>query len=145
MKHSTLVFFPVLFSFVVAAPQGSSTCGQVQQNPAADQIAAQYLQIPGCNNGPDGDSKPQAVNGTESHSSKASDSMTGPGTVASGKAQQPPANSTAGSSGGKCPAGFRNTVFNTGAPRNAGWPQTTWNSLTANGVNDWSRSNTFPQ
>ena len=30
--------------------------------------------------------------------------------------------------------GFCNTVFNTGASKNTGFPDTTWNSLTANGV-----------
>ena len=38
---------------------------------------------------------------------------------------------------GSCPPNFRNTVFNTGAPRNAGWPSTIWHSLSANGVSDW--------
>ena len=33
--------------------------------------------------------------------------------------------------------GFCNTVFNTGASRNPGFPNTTWDSLTANGVSNF--------
>ena len=144
MKHSTLIYVPVLFSSALAAPQGSSVCNQVPQNPAAGQIAAQYLQIPGCGNGPDVDTKSEAVKEIKSHSNGTSGSTSGSGSIAAAKQQQPSTNATAsGSTGGKCPAGFRNTVFNTGAARNAGWPQTTWNSLTANGVSDWSKSNNF--
>ena len=40
-----------------------------------------------------------------------------------------------------CKSGFLNTVFNIGAPRNAGWPGTTWSTLTSHGIDDWS---TFP-
>ena len=41
---------------------------------------------------------------------------------------------------GSCPKGFLNTVFNTNAPKNGGWPSTVWSSLTGNGVNEWSTS-----
>ena len=40
--------------------------------------------------------------------------------------------------GVQCPPEFLNTVFNTDAPQNAGWPATTWSSLTANNVHNWS-------
>ena len=153
MKRPSFAFILPLLSFVVAAPQGSSICGQVPQNPAAGQIAAQYLQVPGCGNGPDGGSTPKVANdaGSNSNDAPAPTTITGP--IASGKPQGPSTNNNAvsgntttpGSGGGKCPPGFRNTVFNTGAPRNAGWPQTTWDSLTANGVNDWSESKFFYQ
>ena len=141
MKHSTFLCTSVLFPFVFAAPQGSSICSQVPQNPAAGQIAAQYLEIPGCNDGSGGGSKSRVVTGIKSSSNQTSESTTVSGSIATGIPQQPSTNAAAPSSGGgKCPAGFRNTVFNTGAPRNAGWPQTTWDSLTTNGVNDWSKS-----
>lgn len=42
------------------------------------------------------------------------------------------------SGGGSCPDGFINTVFNTGAPKSSGWPDTTWSSLSGNGVKQWS-------
>ncbi|MCJ1457771.1 hypothetical protein MMC28_008140 [Mycoblastus sanguinarius] len=42
------------------------------------------------------------------------------------------------SSNSTCKAGFLNAVFNTGAPKNAGWPGTTWSTLTQYGINDWS-------
>lgn len=145
MKHPSIAFTPLLVSLAVAAPQDPSVCRQVPQNPAAGQIAAQYLQVPGCGNGqPDGGSTSKAANGigSDSNDAPAPTSMTGP--IASGSPQGPSTNSTApGSAGGKCPSGFRNTVFNTGAPRNAGWPQTTWDSLSANGVNDWSELTVF--
>lgn len=137
-----MLLVPVLFSFVIAAPQGSSSYSQVPPNPAAGQIAAQYLQIPGCGNEPDVSSKPVAINAVKSSSNETSDSTSKSGSITPAEPQQPSNNASApGSTGGKCPAGFRNTVFNTGAPRNAGWPQTTWDSLTANGVSDWSKSN----
>lgn len=146
MKISTFVSIPVLFSFVAAAPQGSSVCGQVPQNPAADQIGAQYLQIPDCDNGSGGGSKSEAANGNGPNPSKTPNTTSAPASIASEIPQQPSSIAMPqGSGGGKCPAGFRNTVFNTGAPRNAGWPQTTWDSLTANGVSDWSTLKVFPQ
>ena len=43
-----------------------------------------------------------------------------------------------GSSSQNCPAGFLNTVFNTNAPDQVGWPSTVWDSLTSHGVNEWS-------
>lgn len=49
-----------------------------------------------------------------------------------------PAGPTGGSGAGSCPPGFMNTVFNTNAGKNGGWPETTWNSLSSNGINDWS-------
>ena len=144
MKNSSFLFIPFLLPFIVAAPYDSLICRQVPQNPAAGQIAAQYLHIPGCPDGTDGGSKSKAVNGTGSDSNKTEESTSRPGSIAPAKLQRPSTNTTAPkSSGGKCPAGFRNTVFNTGAPRNAGWPQTTWNSLSANGVNDWSKYETL--
>lgn len=42
------------------------------------------------------------------------------------------------SGGGSCPAGFINTVFNTNAGKNGGWPGTTWSSMSSNGVGNWS-------
>ena len=144
MKYSPFIFVPPLLSLVIAAPQGS--CNQVPQNPAADQIAAQYLRIPGCDNGSDGGSKSKVTNSTGANSTNISDSTSRPGSSAPAKPQPPSTNATAPESGGgKCPAWFRNTVFNTGAPRNTGWPQTTWNSLTANGVTDWSKSKIYHQ
>ena len=162
MQDPLFLCLPLLFlSFVVAAPGDSSSCRQVPQNPAAVEIAAQYLQIPGCDDGSTGGSGDGVANDTKSDSSHTSYSSSGstttakqqqPSTIASAKPQQtstiasakPQQNSTIaaapGSNGGKCPAGFRNTVFNTGAANNAGWPQTTWDSLTANGVSDWSKS-----
>ena len=38
---------------------------------------------------------------------------------------------------GSCPPGFLNTVFNTNAPAQGGWPQTVWSSLSSNGINNW--------
>ena len=38
---------------------------------------------------------------------------------------------------GKCPAGFLNVVFNTDAPKNSGWPNKVWDSLSSNGVSNW--------
>ena len=140
MKHPSVALAPLLLSLVVAAPQDPSACRQVPQNPAAGQIAAQYLQVPGCGNGqPDGGSTSKASNsiGSDSNDAPAPTSITRP--IPSGSPQGPSTNTTApASTGGNCSSGFRNTVFNTGAPRHAGWPQTTWDSLTANGVNDWS-------
>ncbi len=45
------------------------------------------------------------------------------------------------SGGGSCPEGFINAVFNTNAPKNGGWPGTTWTSLSEHGVNNWSGYN----
>lgn len=67
---------------------------------------------------------------TASAPSAASSTASAGGSTASGAATS-----------GSCPAGFINTVFNTNAPKNGGWPQTVWSSMTSNGVNDWS---TFP-
>ena len=39
---------------------------------------------------------------------------------------------------GSCPPGFLNTVFNTNAGQSAGFPSTTWKSLTENGIDNWS-------
>jgi len=47
------------------------------------------------------------------------------------------------SGGGSCPDGFINTVFNTNAPKNGGWPGTTWSSLSGHGVKNWSTCKTF--
>ncbi|KAK0509119.1 hypothetical protein JMJ35_008490 [Cladonia borealis] len=48
---------------------------------------------------------------------------------------QPIAGSGSGSRA--CPPDFINTVFNTNAPDQIGWPNTVWGSLTSNGINDW--------
>ena len=61
--------------------------------------------------------------------------VNGPGSGAQAGIQQIGSGST---SHGACPPGFINTVFNTGAPRQQGWPTTVWSSLTSNGINDWS-------
>ena len=190
MKYSFFVISLLLFLVVDAAPQTSSVCRSVPQNPAAGQIAAQYLQIPGCDDSSEGKSGPvedsssnddstsddetcsdgdsdsdndsgnTGANVTQPKSHTASDSISNATSVtlvkpqrsstgaaaspSGGETQQPSNNGTApGSGGGKCPSGFRNTVFNTGAPGNAGWPETTWNSLTANGVTDWGESAAF--
>ena len=46
--------------------------------------------------------------------------------------------------GTKCPANFRNVVFNTGAPKNPGWPNAIWDSLEENGVSNWSMTALYP-
>ncbi len=52
------------------------------------------------------------------------------------------ANSTGG---GSCGAGYKNVVFNTGAPKNPGWASgATWASLTAAGVSGWSMHSATP-
>lgn len=38
---------------------------------------------------------------------------------------------------GKCPAGFLNVVFNTDAPKNSGWVNRVWDSLSSNHVSNW--------
>ncbi len=142
MKYSSFILGLLLSSSINAAPQLSSLCSKTPQNPAAGQIAAQYLNIPGCRGSTDSTSKSQ--DSVPSDPGKSSNSTSRPASVTPVKSQLSSTNSSAAlSGGGKCPAGFRNTVFNTGAPRNAGWPQTTWNSLTSNGVSDWSKSKTF--
>ena len=163
MKNSSFLFLPLLLSLVVAAPQDSSICRQVPQNPAAGQIASQYLQIPGCGDGFNDGSEVKVASGAKSNSNSTSDYSSRPTSITSAKPQQStttasakPQQSTStasaksqqtstiptapGPGGGKCHAEFRNTVFNTAASRNAGWPQTTWDSLTANGVSNWSKS-----
>ena len=146
MTYSFFAFSLLLVSLVRAAPQGSSACGNVPSNPAAGQIEAQYLQIPGCS----GSSTSGPVKTVEKYTASQSNntgsqsSNTGSSSNGSDSSSGPapaPDNATAPvTGGGKCPEGFRNTVFNTGAPRNEGWPQTTWDSLTSNGVDDWSES-----
>ena len=146
MTYSIFAFLLLLVSLVRAAPQGSSACGNVPGNPAAGQIESQYLQIPGCS----GSSTSGSLKGVErdagsqSNSTGSQSSNTAPTSNSSDStsgAASAPDNATAPvTGGGKCPKGFRNTVFNTGAPRNEGWPQTTWDSLTSNGVDDWSES-----
>ncbi|MCJ1395295.1 Glucose-repressible protein [Xylographa bjoerkii] len=37
----------------------------------------------------------------------------------------------------QCPPNFLNTVFNTDAPQNAGWPATTWSNLQGNQISNW--------
>lgn len=134
----------LLVPFVGAASQQLSVCHQVPQNPAAGQIAAQYLHIPGCGDSSSGGSNYKLANGTQSDSNNTSESTSTAALVDPANPQQPSTNATiSASGGGKCPVGFRNTVFNTGAPRNAGWPETTWSSLTENGVNGWSESQLF--
>lgn len=149
----TYPFFALIFllvSLACAAPQGSSACGNVPSNPAAGQIGAQYLQIPGCSGsstsgsagGVERDTASQSNSTGLQSSNTASTSNSSDSTSPPAPAPQTPSdNATAPvTGGGKCPSGFRNTVFNTGAPRNAGWPQTTWDSLTSNGVDEWSES-----
>ena len=46
--------------------------------------------------------------------------------------------SSPGTGDGVCGAGGRNVVFNTGAPKNAGFPDVTWKTLTDNGVTNFS-------
>ena len=141
MDYSSFGLILLLLSLVRAAPQGLSACGQIPANPAAGQIAAQYLQIPGCGGSSAGGSSNRVVNGTGSGFNDGSASTSATASIALATPQQPSTSATApNSSGGKCPSGFRNAVFNTGASKNAGWPQTTWNSLTSNGVDDWSKS-----
>ena len=143
MTYSIFAFL-LLVSLVRAAPQGSSACGNVPSNPAAGQIGAQYLQIPGCSgSSTSGSAKGvQRDTGSQSNGTGSQSSNTGSTSNSSGSTSGPapaPSNATAPvTGGGKCPSGFRNTVFNTGAPRNEGWPQTTWDSLTSNGVDEWS-------
>lgn len=133
----------LLLSFVRAAPQGSPACGQVPANPAAGQIRAHYLQIPGCGGSLDTSSTIATSNGSGSNSNAGSASTP---SVSTANLQHPTTNATALETGaGKCPAGFRNTIFNTGASRNAGWPQATWNSLTSNGVEEWSKSKSLAE
>ncbi len=145
MFYSSFGFTLLLLSLVRAAPQGHPSCGQIPANPAAGQIAAQYLQIPGCGGSSAGGSSNRVGNGTGSGSNDGSASTSATASIAQANPQQPSTNATApNSSGRKCPSGFRNAVFNTGASKNAGWPQTTWNSLTSNGVDDWSKSESAP-
>ena len=154
--------FPLLsllsLSSVHAAPQASSACSEIPKNPAATQIGAQYLQVSGCgaNLGP-GQSDGGVVGAGSGTNTSSDTTSVSPSTISTTPSSPPSSAPTASSQsssnatnsgpsppaqsgGGKCPAGFRNTVFNTGAPRNAGWPQQTWNSLTANGVEDWGKS-----
>ena len=44
------------------------------------------------------------------------------------------------SASGSCPTGFLNVVFNTNAGQAAGFPSTTWNTLTSYGISNWSAS-----
>ena len=44
------------------------------------------------------------------------------------------------SASGSCPTGFLNVVFNTNAGQAAGFPSTTWSTLTSYGINNWSAS-----
>lgn len=142
MNYSSFVLTIMLLSHVRAAPQNPPACDQIPANPAADQIGAQYLQIPGCSETSTSRSSDGVGNPTRSNSNAGSASISAPASTAPANPQQPSTNTTVPESGGgKCPVGFRNTVFNTGAPRNAGWPQTTWNSLTSNGVDDWGKLN----
>lgn len=140
MKQSSFILGLLLFTSINAAPQHASLCPQIPQNPAAGQIPAQYLNIPGCGDSPGSGSTSEVGDKPSSDSTNTSNSSSSFASVSLAKPQQPSTNATTLGSGGKCPAGFRNAVFNTGAPRNAGWPQKTWDSLTANGVNDWSES-----
>ena len=146
MTYSIFAFTLFLVSLVRAAPQGSSACGNVPSNPAAGQIGAQYLQIPGCSgSSTSGSAKGvERDTGSQSNSTGSQSGNTGSSSNSSNSSSGPapaPDNATAPvTGGGKCPEGFRNTVFNTGAPRNQGWPQNTWDSLTSNGVDDWSES-----
>ena len=41
---------------------------------------------------------------------------------------------------GSCPSGFLNVVFNTNAGQAAGFPGTTWSTLTSYGMDNWSAS-----
>ena len=41
---------------------------------------------------------------------------------------------------GSCPPGFLNVVFNTNAGQAAGFPGTTWSTLTSYGMDNWSAS-----
>ena len=41
---------------------------------------------------------------------------------------------------GSCPSGFLNVVFNTNAGQAAGFPGTTWRTLTSYGMDNWSAS-----
>ena len=168
MVYSCLLLSLLSLSLVHSAPQGSPACGQVPQNPAAGQIGAQYLQIPGC--GDDSSPSPNigGASGGGTGTNDGSDNTSGSPPLPSTTSSSPPSGNTgspppsseitsgspstdnntnagpppppAQSGGGKCPQYFRNTVFNTGAARNAGWPQKTWDSLTSNGVVDWGRS-----
>ena len=155
MTYSFFAFILLLVSLSCAAPQGFSACGNVPSNPAAGQIGAQYLQIPGCSgSSTSGSAGVERDTGSQSNSTGSQSSNTGSNSNSSDSTSGPapapaiPAmpqttsdNATAPvTGGGKCPSGFRNTVFNTGAPRNEGWPQTTWDSLTSNGVDEWSES-----
>lgn len=139
MTYSIFAFSLLLVSLVRAAPQGSSACGNVPSNPAAGQIGAQYLQIPGCSGSSTSDSAKGVQRDTGSQSSNTGSSSNSSGST-SGPAPATDNTTAPVTGGGKCPKGFRNTVFNTVAPRNEGWPQTTWDSLTSNGVDDWSES-----
>ena len=141
MDYSSYPFILLLLSCIRAAPQGSPACGQITANSAAGEIGAQYLQIPGCDASSDRGSSHRVGNGTETNNITGSTSASAPVSTTPLTSQGFSTNAT--TSGGKCPAGFRNAVFNTGASKNAGWPQTTWNSLTSNGVNDWSKSASF--
>ena len=44
------------------------------------------------------------------------------------------------SASGSCPTGFLNVVFNTNAGQAAGFPSTTWSTLTSYGISNWSAS-----
>ena len=148
-------FLPFLTLFtalapVYAAPQGSAACASIPANPAAGEVPAQYLQVPGCGGGGSGGESTANTQSTATASPPAGSSAAIQASPSSASSASPSPSATSDQSSGnmttasspppsdgKCPAGFRNTVFNTGAARNAGWPQQTWNSLTSNGVQDW--------
>ena len=122
-----MLSFVYLFSFLAAGsvaspckpsgPTASSPAGNATSGPAPGSKAA--LQLPNSN--------------SILSSANSSASLALPG-------------STNSQGGGLCPPGFMNTVFNTNAPKNGGWPGTTWSSLSSRGINNWSKWNgvSFP-
>ncbi|KAL9104504.1 MAG: hypothetical protein Q9163_000535 [Psora crenata] len=119
-----LSFFPVVLSFVAAGSNAiplrvdKRDCVKRQANGTSPVVPINAQNSPSSGPAQDGVNALNNVQGGIVPANFAASDSSGPGGQ------------------GSCP-GFRNVVFNTGAPTMAGWPQTTWGSLAKHGVDKW--------